>query len=769
MQRGRAYYAQQDYQRANLEFRNAMQIAPRDVNARLMAGHSFEKLDKLREAAGLYQSVLDAAPRNAEAMASLGRIYALAGLPDRAQKTIEPGLATHPDDAGLLGVRAMARLEQKDAEGAAADADHALRLNRDDEDLIGLRAGLYQRAGDSAGALALVTEALKRSPRSIALHEVLAELYANTKQLGVADAELRQLIALKPAELRYRKQLALFYVRQQRVADAQQVLEVAVKELPKSNEAKLELVSFVGAQRTPADAEKTLRTFIAREPKDYALRFGLAELQQREGDTAGALATYQEIVQRAGKDPNRMQARDRIAAIYLAQGKASEARALVDEVLRDNGRDNDALLVRSELALQRKETLAAIADLRALVQDRPSAVPLQRLLARAYAENHDEVLAEQTLRAALDIAPDDLALRIQLADLLLKGNRAAPAVTLLEETVRRDPTNVQAREALVSAYLATRDYEAALRSAEDLKTLQPNEATGPYLAGRADLALNKLDEAQHEFERAHELQPRAFEPLSALAQLEFSRGQKAQGISLAEGAVKDTGGHDGALLNLEGELYLANKDQEKARDAFAQAIAAAPKWWPPYRNLALVHLAGNDVAAALDEYGKAEKIAPQEVRLVVESAQLYEAHARVGEAVDAYEEFLKRNPGSEVAANNLAMLLVTYRNDAASLDRARDLTAPFANATSASLLDTNGWVHIKRGEYAGALPVLEKAAQLVPASNEIRYHLAVAQLHAGQPEQGRANLKTALAGAGSARWGADARATFAGLPDHHAG
>ena len=351
----------------------------------------------------------------------------------------------------------------------------------------------------------------------------------------------------------------------------------------------------------------------------------------------------------------------------------------------------------------------------------------------------------------------------------LRTNRAGPAVTLLEEAVRKDPTNAQNREALVSAYLATRDFDSAARAAEDLKTLEPKEAMGAYLAGKVALARNHPEDAQHEFEQAHALQPRAIEPLAALTQLQYTRGQTKEAIALAESAVQDSHGQDAAVLNLAGELYLAGKQLDKAGERFSQAAQVAPKWWASYRNLALTKLAGNDIGAAIDEYVKARQVAPLEPRLAVELAQLYEAHDRVPEAIATYEDFLKHDPRSELAANNLAMLLVTYRTDHASLDRARDLTKAFADSGSGSLLDTTGWVRIKRGEYVGALPVLERAVQLVPTSPEIRYHLAVAQLHAGQSEQARANLKTAIAGASTARWSAEARATLAGLPDHHAG
>ncbi|HUL19419.1 MAG TPA: tetratricopeptide repeat protein [Steroidobacteraceae bacterium] len=765
MQRGRAYFAQGDFTHASVEFRNAMQIAPKDVTARLMQARTAEKLGQIRDAAGLYQSVLDLQPDNLEAQAGLGRLFVFGGAPERGLKTVAPGLKAHPDTPALLLVRSVARSKMNDPVGATQDAERALQLAPDNEDALGLRAGLYQSAGDPQQAEALLNAALKRLPQSVQLREVLFNLYIAAGERGPAEEQLQALIKLQPRVLRYRQQLALLYAQNHRIEDAQRVLEEAVTASPQDTATKLELVSFLATQRNSQQAQARLQEFIAREPDNYDLRFGLAELQQRTGEDAAALSTYREIVARAGRGAKGLLARDRIAAMELQQGHEAQALEQVEEVLRLDPRDTEALLVRGELALRRQDPVAAIADLRAVVRDQPTSAPLQRLLARAYLANGETALSEQALRAALDQAPNDLQARVQLADLLLRTQRPQPAVALLEEAVQHAPTEALPREALVNAYLATHDFKSAARAAADLLTLRPNDSTAFYLVGLADRAQNDPSAALTNFKRAHELAPRAIEPLSALAQLYVSQGERAQAITLVQQVVTDTAGKDAVPVNLLGELYLSAKDLHKASEAFTQATQAAPRWWLPYRNLALVRLAANDSGGAVNAYESALQLAPQQPELIAELAQIYEHSNRVGDAVNLYEGLLRQQPKSEFAANNLAMLLVTYRTDKASLDRARDLTAGFASSASGSLLDTAGWVRFKRGEYREALPVLERATALAPGAKEIRFHLAMAQLQAGERAQARANLETALAGAGTAAWSGDARAALAGLKD----
>ena len=768
MKRGNTYFATGDFTKASIEFRNALQIEPKSIEARIAAGHTSEKLQRPRDAYGLYQSVVDSAPDNLEARKDLARLLIYGGAPDQALKTLEPGFAKHPDDPGLLSLRAAARVQVKNVDGALADADRALKLAPGNEEAIEVRAGLYKQAGDIASARTLVQGALAKSPNATSLHGILVDLALTAGDPEQAEQQLSELIKLAPQQARYRYQLAMLYSRTKKLDAAQGVLEDAVKALPKSDDAKLTLVDFLTAQRTPAVAQQVLRDFIAHNPDDYDLRLGLGGLLLRTGSTKDAVDTYNEIVRLDGTKPKGLIARDRLADIAAAQGHDDEALKLIGQVLEKDARDSDALNRRAAILLSRGDSAGAIADLRGVLRDRPQAVGVQRMLAQAYMANGQPGLAEQALRAALDVAPKEPATRIQLAQVLVQTQRADQAVTLLEETVRLVPANVSARTELISAYLNRHDFTAARTAAEDLKTLHPDSAAGWYLAGMAATGQNMPDEAQKEFEHALSLQPRAYDALNALARLEVARGQGAQATALVKKAA-ETDPPSAPLLNLLGELYFGQNQLAQADAVLTKANTLAPKWWPPYRNLAVTKVAEKDHKTAVTLLQAGLKLAPSELQLVSELALLYENDGRVDDAIALYEASYRLNPHSQVVANNLAMLLVSYRKDRASLDRARDMTADFASSNDGKLLDTYGWVHIKRGEYADALPVLERAIVREPKSSEIRYHLGMDELYMGRTERARADLEAALAGSAKFYGSDEARSTLASLTGRASG
>jgi Tfp pilus assembly protein PilF len=112
LENGREYLEAENFEKARVEFRNALQIDPNDAESRYLLGRSLEKLGNVREAAGMYQAAIDSNADHLGARASVGRIFVFGGAPDRALEYIAPGLLKAPDDPDLLTVRAAAKSQK---------------------------------------------------------------------------------------------------------------------------------------------------------------------------------------------------------------------------------------------------------------------------------------------------------------------------------------------------------------------------------------------------------------------------------------------------------------------------------------------------------------------------------------------------------------------------------------------------------------------------------------------------------------------------------
>lgn len=760
--RGTRYLDAGDLTRAQIEIRNALQVRPKAPQALYLYGRVAEQRGNLREAVNAYQSAIDVQPDYDAARAPLGRLYALGGMPERALAIIGPALARHPNSAELLIVRAGVNSKLDKPDLARADAERAVQLDPASEQGVPLLAGIYTNAGESAKALTLVQQAVEQRPQSADLRALLADLYLSAGQFAPAQEQMSKIIELRPKLFQARLNLARAYSHNHQLDDAERVLQEAVKGLPDNDDAKLALVDFTATERSREQGERVLRAFIGAAPEDYTLRLALGALLDRSGRRDEAVAAYQEVVQRDPVGARGLEARDRIASIRAQQGKSDEALKLVGQVLEQNGRDGAALLLRAELKMAANDPIAAITDLRALVHDQPTPA-LRKLLARAYIAGGEPALAEEQWRSALQAHPDDLGVRTDLAGLLMRSNRADAAVALLEEGVRMAPNDVLAREALARAYIGKSDWTAALGAVEELRKRAPDAAVGFYLAGLVAAGQNHPDESQQDLEQALKRNPRGFDVLSELVQLDLSRGRTASAVARVR-KVQDGDPKNAAVANLLGEIYLGAHQLPQASQAFTQASALAPHWWLPQRNIARAKLATGDTDGALGAYDTAVRLAPTEPQVVFECASLEEEQGRVDQAVARYQALYEHNPAQrQFAANGMASLLATYHKDRASLDRARQLTAGFNSTDQGALLDTSGWVSYQRGEYQDALQTLERAVQRSPDSKVIHYHVALAELHAGQRDRARANLESALDGTPSFTGADNARTLLASL------
>jgi tetratricopeptide (TPR) repeat protein len=195
MARGESYLAAANYEKARIEFQNALQIDPADVAARYENGLVSEKLGRPRDAARFYESVIDVKPDHLEARAKLARLHLLAGDPDKALELIEPVMAKNPDNVELLTIRAGARVRQKKLDEALVDAERAVRLKPTDVDAVAVLAGVYESSGAKDKARTLLEQTVKVIPQSVDLHLILVDCYARDNNKEAMEAQLLDPIA----------------------------------------------------------------------------------------------------------------------------------------------------------------------------------------------------------------------------------------------------------------------------------------------------------------------------------------------------------------------------------------------------------------------------------------------------------------------------------------------------------------------------------------------------------------------------------------------
>jgi tetratricopeptide (TPR) repeat protein len=762
LEHGEHYLEIHAYQRAGLEFRNALQIDPYFLRARIGLGRAADKLGNERAALAQFHAVIEADPANVEARVLAGRIYVLGAQPQKALDLVDSALEKDPTNGDLLTVRGAAREQLGDSAGALADAQQAYKRAPDAEYTVALLAALLQRSGRIDESVTLVEGTLGRHPDSTDLRQVLASLMAQRGDFAGAEAQLKELVRREPDVLEHRYALADFYVGRKNIDAAEQTLRQAVVAAPKDDQAKLALVAFLGAQRDEATAVAELDGFIHRDPHDYPLRLALARHFEDVGKLDQAQHAYLEIVNDARRDPAELTASDRLAALRLRAGATAEAARLVETVLKENPGDSDALRLRARMALDRGDPEAAIVDLRAIVKDQPDSLPAHQALASAYIQNKEPALAEEALRAGLVASPKDVDTRVELARLLEQAGKTDEAHTMLVQVVSDAAANSDAGEALLRLQIAQKDYAGARSTADTLIHAQPHQAIGNYLLGSVDEADGKPEAAVRDYEAALAAQTDALEPLLSLVRVETSRGRSAHALEVVDGVIAKSPA-DFVATNVKGQVLENLGRSQDAVRAYEDVIARAPTWWVPYENAARAQLSLHHTDAAIEVLERGVSKSGDNAALAGRLSAIYELVGEPDKAIALYDGILSHDPKSTTAANNLAMLLVSYRTDQASLERARALTVSLEQTHNPAFQDTLGWIKYKSGQYQQALPLLQAACQQDPQSVLKRYHLGMAQLSTGDRADARKNIELAVASKKHFLGQQDARTALNGL------
>ena len=203
------------------------------------------------------------------------------------------------------------------------------------------------------------------------------------------------------------------------------------------------------------------------------------------------------------------------------------------------------------------------------------------------AENADEAIIEY--RNVIQIAPNHPEAHWGLAQAyLLQGNFKA-GYWELSESVRLDPSNLEARRNFGGMSVAARDFDQVLEQADALIEADPDDAVGYHLKGQAMDGQGSPAEAEEFHLKAIEKDPENYEYLVILSkyysrQLRFDESE----ATLKRYTAADPGYESYTQL---GRFYISSKRLEDAEGAFEKALELDQNEKPAaYNNLAALYL-----------------------------------------------------------------------------------------------------------------------------------------------------------------------------------
>jgi len=743
LERGKEYIAQENYVKAAVELRNAVQIDPKNAEAYYLIGQVEEKKQNWQKAFANYAKAAELNPNYVEARLRMAYFYFLGSNLDKSSEIVEEILKSQPNNAAGKTIRAAIMANKGDMKGAVHEAEMVIVQDSTQIDAFDLLSAIYHKQGEIDKALAVLDKGIASNPKNVPLRVRYSKLLAEKKDIPRAEKVLQEIITLLPKNLEPRLSLALLYSQTNQVDKAEKTLREAIQADSEDGRRYIVLADFFNGQKQPDRAKEELIAAIKAEPKLSIVRFSLARLYEDTGERDKAGQVYRDIIDASGIKPDGLIARNRLSNLMMNEGKQDEAAKLVGEVLKENPTDNEALYIKGKLALAKRDAPSAIAAFRSVTRDQPNFVDAYLSLAEAQMLDKNMDLAKENLQKAVELNPKSVKAHVALAKYFTYVGDLGEALKKIDAALKISPADLEAMGTKVDILHAKKDTKGAQAALEKIKKAHPDNAMGYYVLGQLYLSQKKYDSAIHEFEQAMAKSKDISVPLTSIVTANLAQHKPGKAVTRLNAVLKEFPKHP-VVHELLGEVYIFQKKYDEAEQSVRQAIDANPKWNVPYRTLGNIYFAKGDAAKAGQVYQQGLNAIPDNPELQMLLAGSYERTRSYDKAIDVYEKVLSKNSANDIAANNLASVIVDHRQDPQSLKRAKELAIRFESSRQPAFIDTLGWVYYKSGETDKALSLLEKAVKQAPEVPVFRYHLGMAYYKKGDLQSAKTQLAKAV-------------------------
>lgn len=335
-----------------------------------------------------------------------------------------------------------------------------IRTNPRDADARLLLGSVLMEAGKREESIAQLTEAVRLRPRSAEAQNALGEALHQFREAQAAREAFTKAVALDAGFAPARVNLGLVLVEAGEFGRAAPHLDRALELLGNTPDAAFPhyLRAKVYTEQDAVEkAAQHLEIAVKLQP-DFAEAWSdLGQARKTLLDDAGALAALERAV---NLNPEGAIARYRLGAEYLRQGQAHRAVPQLQKAfrlnpenqstlyslqlaLREDGQEEQAAQVKQQLAdLLRKRDQANQSALRAIQLNNEGAELEKSGHLRAALEKY---------QAALELDPNHVGIRVNMAAALLRLGQWSRGVAELRESLRRDPANAKIRSALSRA------------------------------------------------------------------------------------------------------------------------------------------------------------------------------------------------------------------------------------------------------------------------------------------------------------------------------
>lgn len=358
--------------------------------------------------------------------------------------------------------------------------------------------------------------------------------------------------------------------------EAIRLAETALQEDPSNNGAismRASLYLNFGSKEQFDLAVKDLQQLISREPSNAVIRYNLGRAYHARGELDAARTQYAEAVKASRY---LTAAHLGLGQIALAKGEAGKAVSAADEVLAYDPANMAARILRINGLLAGGNTSQARIDINNYLKDTPDSPDFRYQLAIVNFAERRYLEAEQQFRSLQQRFPNDLRLLFAVAEVMLRTNRQADAMRLVQDAYKKNPDLPGLKLALANTAMRINQLDTAEQQFRALMALDPNNVDIVMRLGETLRRKGQIQAALELLKQAYTSNPAYPNLALQLALTHEALGDWRSAVPLYEAILKQDPNHLIALNNLAYRYADMGKDLDTALTYAQRAQQRAP-------------------------------------------------------------------------------------------------------------------------------------------------------------------------------------------------
>ncbi|MFC2149641.1 tetratricopeptide repeat protein [Candidatus Auribacterota bacterium] len=683
--RGEKYFKDGKYPEAGIEFRNALQIAPRNINARIYLAFVDLYFCRLNEAFKELSKCIQINPNNKNAALAINavgkllkdskfsrwkeeipvkgksdyihgrtmvaKVYHYSGNTNEALKEAEKVYEISPEMPEINILLGDLYFGKRDFVKARAYYENAIESQGDSFEAYFKLGQHYIYDSDFKKAAIAFEKAAEISPDKPVVYLVTGDCYAYLNDYDHALKNYKMAYDTDDTYIKALKKICNLLVFRGKIGEAEPYINEFAKKAPDDPFSLLHRGILRFSNNRPEEAISDVRDSIKKSDGSLLHYFTLGRMLMQTGKYDEARDAFLEAIK---IDSRVIDPHIELIEIYLKTNRIRKAREQAEKVLRHNTANYRANIALGKICLMENDFESAKIYLDKAAQASPDKPEAYFLLGRMHERQRNIITAIRTYIKSLG----------------------------------SDMSFFPSFNRLIDIYMATSNHKQALDLSKRMIRANPKNALVYQKLGAILTRLKNYDEAIKAYERALDNNPGLIKPRLGLINLYLGMNMKMNALVLCNEIIK-TMPNNPDILSKIGAIYHSKGDTDKALEYYERAIGIKFNYVLA-NNLAWLYAdLGIKMERALELAEQAEKASHYSPKVSDTVGWIKYKMGHIDGALEQFKKAATREPRNPSFRYHLALALTKKgdnKNAIRMLEKAFEFSTNFPEADKARKL-----------------------------------------------------------------------------------